>query len=246
MRGRSIKLTPSSRVRNDMLYFANRAPLLPVHRRMALGALIEARASCPHRPPWTALFVKGFAILAQKVPELRRVYIGFPVPHLYEYPQSVGLISVERQTDEGPAVFVGKVKEPANLPLSELVKLVRRFNEAPLADIKEFRRVLVLGRLPGPVRRLLMWVGLNIGRQRANFFGTFALSVYSALGVESLRPLFPTTVVLNYGPFAADGTVDVRFVYDHRVTDGAVIARALRLFETILTEKMVAEVNAWR
>jgi pyruvate/2-oxoglutarate dehydrogenase complex dihydrolipoamide acyltransferase (E2) component len=61
-----------------------------------------------------------------------------------------------------------------------------------------------------------------------------------------LRPLFPSTVVLNYGPFAADGTVDVRFVYDHRVTDGAVIARALRLFETILTETMVAEVDAWR
>src|ERR1700733_1047311 len=136
MRGRSIKLTPSSRVRNDMLYFANKAPLLPVHRRMTLGALIEARASSPHRPPWTVLFVKGFALLAQQVPELRRVYIGFPSPHLYEYPASIAMISVERQTDQGPAVFVGKVKEPANLPLPEIVELVRRFNEAPLAEIK--------------------------------------------------------------------------------------------------------------
>ena len=229
-----------------MLYFANKAPLLPVHRRMALGALVQARASCPHRPSWTALFVKGFAILAQKVPELRRVYIGFPIPHLYEYPASVGMIAFERETDQGPAVFVGKIKEPANLPLPELVAMVRQFGEAPLAEIKEFRRVLIVGRVPGPLRRLLMRVALNIGRQRANFFGTFALSVYSALGVESLRPLFPSTVVLNYGPFAADGSVDVRFVYDHRVTDGAVIARALRLFETVLTETMVAEINAWR
>src|SRR5579863_736889 len=126
MRGRVIRLSPSSRVRNDMLYFANKAALLPVHRRMALGALIEARASSPHRPPWTALFVKGFAILAQKVPELRRVYIGFPIPHLYEYPASVGMIAFERETEQGPAVFMGKIKEPANLPLPELVAMVRR------------------------------------------------------------------------------------------------------------------------
>ena len=174
------------------------------------------------------------------------MYIGFPIPHLYEYPASVGMIAFERETEQGPAVFMGKIKEPANLPLPELVAMVRRFGEAPLAEIKEFRRVLIVGRVPGPLRRLLMRVALNIGRQRANFFGTFALSVYSALGVESLRPLFPSTVVLNYGPFAADGSVDVRFVYDHRVTDGAVIARALRLFETVLTETMVAEINAWR
>ena len=50
-----------------------------------------------------------------------------------------------------------------------------------------------------------MWIGLNIGRQRPNFFGTFALSVYSALGAESLRPLAPCTVVLNYGVIAPDG-----------------------------------------
>ena len=69
MRGRTIPLLPSRRVQNDFLYFANRTPILPVQRRMALGALLEARKTCPHRPPWTALFLRAYAILAQEMPE---------------------------------------------------------------------------------------------------------------------------------------------------------------------------------
>jgi hypothetical protein len=212
---------------------------------MALGSLVEARRACRHRPPWTALFLKAYAILAQQTPELRRVYIGLPRPHLYEYPSSVGMVAFERKTGEKVEVFAGRIKDPASRSLAELVEILRRFNEAPLSEIKEFRRVLILGRLPWPLRRFLMWIALNIGRQRANFFGTFGLSVYSALGADSLRPLAPCTVVLNYGVIAADGTVDVRLNYDHRVMDGAIVARALQSFEKILTQTIVGELAAW-
>jgi pyruvate/2-oxoglutarate dehydrogenase complex dihydrolipoamide acyltransferase (E2) component len=71
------------------------------------------------------------------------------------------------------------------------------------------------------------------------------LSVYSALGAESLRPLAPCTVVLNYGVIAPDGSVNVRFNYDHRVMDGATVARALQSFERILTRTIVDELAAW-
>src|SRR5260370_6512027 len=245
MRGREFRLLPSRRVQNDFLYFANRTPILPVQRRMALGALAEARKASAHRPPWTALFLKAYAILAQQTPELRRVYIGLPRPHLYEYPSSVGMVAFERKTGEETEVFAGRIKDPASRSLAELVEILRRFNEAPLSEIKEFRRVLILGRLPWPLRRFLMWLALNIGRQRANFFGTFGLSAYSALCADSLRPLAPCTVVLNYGVIAAAGTVDVRLNYDHRVMDGAIVARALQSFETILTQTIVGELAAW-
>jgi hypothetical protein len=228
-----------------MLHFAGKAPTLPVQRRMALASLAEARKACRHRPPWTALFLRGYALLAQEIPELRRVYIGLPRPHLYEYPASTAMVTVERMNGSEREVFAGRIKDPATRSLAQLVQILQHFNEAPLGEIKEFRRVLIVGRLPLPIRRLLMALALNIGRQRANFFGTFALSVYSALGAESLRPLFPCTVVLNYGVIAADGGVDVRFNYDHRVMDGAVIARALQAFEQILTQTVVSELRDW-
>ena len=246
MRGHAIRLSPSRRVQNDFLFFANRTPILPVQRRMALGPLLEARRASRHRPPWTALFLRGYALLAQEFPELRRVYISMPWPHLYEYPASVAMVACERRIGAEVEIYAGRIKNAASRSLPQLVEILRRFNEAPLSEIKEFRRVLMLGRLPWPLRRGLMWIGLNIGRQRANFFGTFALSVYSALGAESLRPLAPCPVVLNYGVIAPDGSVNVRFNYDHRVMDGATVARALQVFERILTETVVSELAAWK
>jgi hypothetical protein len=246
MRGHTIALSPSRRVQNDFLFVANRTPIVPMDRCMALAALVEARRACRHRPPWTALFLKGYALLAQEFPELRRVHISLPWPHLYEYPSTVAMVAFERKSGGEAEVFAGSIKNPASRSLPELVEILRRFNEAPLAEIKEVRRVRMLGRLPWPLRRSLMWLGLNIGRQRANFFGTFALSVYSALGAESLRPLAPCPVVLNYGVIAPDGSVIVRFIYDHRVMDGATVARALQTFETILTETIAGELAAWQ
>jgi hypothetical protein len=245
MRGRRIRLLPSARIRNDILHFAHKVPTLPVQRRMALGSLVKARSACRQRPPWTALFLKAYALLAQEIPELRRVYIGLPRPHLYEYPTSVAMVAFERKAADEVEIFAGRIKDPASRSLAELAEILRRFNEAPLWEIKDFRRVLIVGRLPLPLRRLLIWIALNIGRERANFFGTFYLTVYSALGADSLRPLFPCTAVLNYGVIAADGTVDVRLNYDHRVMDGAIVARALQSLEEILTKRIVEELTTW-
>src|SRR5205085_5256974 len=95
-----------------------------------------------------------------------------------------------------------------------------------------------------PIRRFLMWLGLNIGRQRANYFGTFHLSVYSGLGAESFNPLSPLTTLLNYGPIDPDGGVNVRILYDHRVMDGATVARVLERFEAILSGAIADEVRS--
>jgi hypothetical protein len=104
--------------------------------------------------------------------------------------------------------------------------------------------MLAVARLPRPVRRLLLWLGLNLSRTRPGQFGTFGLSSYSALGAESLHPLSPLTTTLNYGVIDPDGSVTVRLVYDHRVTDGATIARALARLEAVLTGEVLDELRA--
>ena len=91
-----------------------------------------------------------------------------------------------------------------------------------------------------------MWLGLNLPRSRPNQFGTFGLTVYSSLGAESLHPLSALTTTLTYGVIQPDGSVNVRLVYDHRVTDGAVIARALARLEEELNGAICAELHAMR
>src|SRR5258708_3009650 len=56
---------------------------------MAVARVVAARARLAERPSWTVVFARAFALVAAEVPELRRAYLGFPRPHLYEHPDSV-------------------------------------------------------------------------------------------------------------------------------------------------------------
>jgi hypothetical protein len=234
LRGVIVPLSRPRRLICDLLHFAAGVPTVPVQRRMKLASVVAARRALAERPPWTAIFAKAFALVAAEAPELRRAYCKFPWPHLYEYPSSVAAITVERDHRGEKAVLTVRVKDPARRPLGEITAAIRAGMTTPLGEVKDFRRSLRVAALPRPLRRLIWWIGLNVGRQRANYFGTFAVSVYSALGAESLHPLSPLTVTLNYGVFAADGSLDVRLIYDHRVTDGATVARALARMEEVL------------
>jgi len=246
MRGTPIRLSPCRRFICDLLHSARSVPTVPVQRRMHLDAVVRARSAGHERPSWAAIFTKAYARVALAMPALRRAYVKFPWPHLYEYPVSVASIAVERDLGGEKAVFLGRIKQPERLSLAELTEAIRHLQAVPIAGCKEYRRILRVSALPRPIRRSLWWLGLNIGRQRGNYFGTFAVSVYSSLGAESLHPLSPLTTTLNYGVIAADGSVDVRIIYDQRVMDGATVARALERLETELTGDIVTELQSSR
>ncbi|CAN7186393.1 hypothetical protein LJR231_000393 [Phyllobacterium sp. LjRoot231] len=243
MRGRALKLSASRRLVNDLMRFSIGIPRVTVQRHMNLGPLLQARMPLNIKPSWTVLFLKGYALLAQEAPELRRAYVKFPWPRLYEYPLSVASIAHEREHDGERVVLLSLIKDPEHRSVAELEALIHAARSRPVLEVKEFRRALSIARVPTPIRRLLMWLGLNIGRQRANRFGTFQLSVYSGLGAESLNPLTPLTTLLNYGLIGQDGSVNVRIHYDHRVMDGANVARALVRFEKILNGTVADEVK---
>jgi len=243
MRGRTVRLSAARRLVGDLMRFSIGIPRVTVQRQMNLRALVDARSACDPRPSWTVLFLKGYALLSKETPDLRRAYIKFPKHQLYEYPESVASIAHEREHEGERIVLLSTIKGPEQRPIPELEKLIQEARSRPIAEIKEFRRSLKLARAPAFLRWSLMWLGLNLGRKRARYFGTFQLSVYSGLGAESLNPLTPLTTLLNYGPIDADGTVTVRIHYDHRVMDGASIARALERFERILNGDVVDEVR---
>jgi hypothetical protein len=243
MRGRWISLSLPRRLVSDLLSFAAKMPILPVQRQMQLGPLKMARAVRSARPSWVALFLKAFALTAQEFPELRRVYLKFPWPHLYEYHDSVAMLTVERSMEGEPAVLLMRLRTPARMSLTQIDEAIRNAQTAPIESIKEFRRELLLACLPLVLRRTLLWLALNVPRQRPHYFGTFCFTDLSPLGTESLRPLYPATVTLYYGQIAEDGTVVVRAAYDHRVLDGATMARALTRLEQLLNGEVAAELR---
>ncbi len=242
--GRSIPLSLPRQLICDYLHFARQIPTVPVQRRMRLGAVVAARAATGLRPSWCALFTKAYGLVAATTPELRRSYLSFPRPHLYEHPVNVASIAVERKFGDENAVFFAHLRRPEALGLAEIDARLRRFKEQPIESIGDYRRILLLNRFPRPLRRLLWWIGLNVwGRKRAAFMGTYGVTVYAGLGAASLHPLSLLTTTLNYGIIEEDGSVDVRLTYDHRVMDGATIARALAELERVLTHEILAELR---
>jgi hypothetical protein len=244
MRGRAVPISLHRRWIHDLLHFSRFVPTVPVQKRMQIGDLIAARAALSDRPRWTAIFTKAYAHTAQSFPDLRRAYLTFPWPRLYEYPTSKACITVEREYQGESAILPYLVRDPASKSLWEISFGLNRAGVVPPEQITEFRRLICLTKLPRPLRRVLWWSALNIGRQRANYFGTFGLSVYSALQAESLHPLSFHTTTLNYGVFNPDGTVDVRIMYDHRVMNGATVARALNRLNEILNTDILEEIRS--
>jgi hypothetical protein len=93
------------------------------------------------------------------------------------------------------------------------------------------------------VRRFLWWSTLNIsGFKRCKRFGTFGLSTYGSLGAEQLHPISPLTTTLTFGPIdPVAGRVIVKLIYDHRVLDGAFVARRLKEIEETLNGAILDE-----
>ena len=96
--------------------------------------------------------------------------------------------------------------------------------------------------MPWPFRRLAWWVGLNLfGKLRVHNFGTFSLTSTASegAGVLVLTPLVTST--LHYGLFDDRGNLPARITFDHRVLDGAFVARGLAELEEVLRTTILEE-----
>ena len=242
MRGRRIALSPPRRLLTDLSRLARGFPRVTLLTRINVAALVEPRDQA--RIPWPVVFAKAYALVAAGSPPLRRVYVKLPWPHLYELPQSVASIIVERDwphdgdSDE-KALFLGRLKAPDTATLLTLAIRMRALN-----SIADFRRALAIARLPLPLRLLLVWLSLNIGRQVPNFMGSFAISALGSHGAAIVDTIPVWSSFMNYGQIAPDGGVDIYLSVDHRVIDGAPAARAIRALEAALNGPVLDELRA--
>jgi hypothetical protein len=242
--GHTLSLSRSRRWINDLLHCARKVPSIPVQRHMNLSAVVAARAQWPQHPSWVAIFAKAYSRVCAEMPVLRRAYMTWPWPHLYEHPCSIATVAIERQHNDEDAVFFIHLRTPDRQTLPALDNHLRYYRQTPLWNVSAFRMALRFTMLPRPLRRFCWWWGLNgYGPRRASKFGTFGISVYSGLGAESLHPISPLTTLLSYGNISPQGDVTVRLIYDHRVMDGSTIARALVRLDEVLNTEILEELK---
>ena len=245
MRGTSHPLSVQRRMVIDLLYFATGIPTVPVQKRMSLGPLIGGTGRKPRTAALDGDLHQGIWVVAEEFPELRRVYIKLTLAAIVRVPDQQGQHPPRARLQRRVRRLAGFNQRPrASIACATSDTWIGYASTTPVEEIKDFRRWTQFARLPTFVRRAFWWLGLNWGRQRGNYFGTFGVSVYSALKAESLHPLSPATTVLNYGVMTEDGVLDVRIIYDHRVMNGATVARVLGRLEEILNTVMIEEVQS--
>lgn len=242
--GVTRRLSPARRLIIDLLHFARRVPSLPVERTMELGEVRKLRAKFLDRPCWTALFIRAFGLLASEFPALRTSYLGWPYARLFEHNRSVASVTIEKEVDGQPAILFLKIRHPERLSLSRIEERIFEAKSMPATHFAHFRLALGLSKLPKFLRRMIWWFALDwSGKVRARKFGTFGFSTYVGHGAEALHPISPLTATLNIGPMSPTGTIRVRIIYDHRVCDGSLVAKALERLEEILKKEIYFELD---
>lgn len=245
--GRYLPLSLPRRAMCELMHCSRSVPLIPVRRRMKLAALDVVRQTALPRIGWCSLFVKAHALVAARRPELRRAYFSFPWPRLYEHPDSVASVAIERSFNDENGVFFAHVRSPDRQTLADIETHLRRCKEQPVEMIGSQRRYLRICALPWPLRRLVWWLGLNFsGPSRAKHMGTFGVSAVSGLGAELIALQSPMTSTLTYGPLDTDGTMNVTLLFDHRVLDGGDAARILAELEQALLSEILVELRYLR
>jgi hypothetical protein len=243
-KGSILPITGPRRFIIDLVHFAKRVPSTPVSRLVNVSALFVPRDEHPSRPSWALLFMKAYALVGANHPPLRRALLEFPWPRIYEHPWMNCALAIERSYLGEHGVFVGLFRAPEQQTIGQLQEALSWYKHQPLEKVGVYRRALRVSRAPTVVRRFLWWSTLNLsGFKRAKRFGTFGLTSYGALGAESLHPISPLTTTLTFGPISPAGDVSVKLIYDHRVLDGAYVARRLRDIENMLNTEILNELR---
>ncbi len=219
-------------------------PLVVVKRTMRLERLAAARAKLTARPSWTTIVAKAFCIVARDEPWLRTFYLKWPWPHFYELPRSVAMAAIVRDSLDPDVPVLLKIGSADELSLAETDAILLRGKNAPLDEVPQLRRILRITRLPLPLRRLLWAFSLNVGRQRANHFGTIAITSIASLGSETVVANTPGPSLISYGMVRPDHTMELLFHWDHRIFDGILAARAMQKLEDVMNGEIADELLA--
>lgn len=246
MRGKVRKISLPRRLVADLMHASIRVPFVSLSRPLNVRQLLEARALATQPPGWAAIFVKAFSLVAKDEPVLRTLYAKWPWPSLYELPRSVAMVAIARVEEGQHCVLPQKVAAAETLSLTEVDAQIRFAKDAPIGEVPAFRKILRVTRLPLLLRRLMWLVGLNFGRQRANWSGSFGVTSVAACGAGELHALSPGPFILSYGVVEPDKTIDIVIRWDHRITDAAFMAKALTRLEQVLNTEISAELRSQR
>ena len=244
-RGHYVRQSLPRKWMADMLHFSHRVPVVAAERIIRVRATVDARKQSGLAVSWNAVMIKAMGLISERLPELRRAYLPYPWPRLYEAPYSVASVILDREFEGEHATFMAPVLHPERLTLIDLDGKLNRLKTAPFDTVGAYRRLIRSTKFPLPIRRVLWAAGLyGSGYFRARNFGTYAVNSVAAFRGKMLTMTTPITSCLYYNAVSRDGEMSTQFAFDHRVFDGYLGGRAGTELERVLNDEIVAELKS--
>src|SRR5258708_7128000 len=186
---RYVRLTLPRLWIRDTIYFGKKSMIVGGSTMLRVSAVMAARRNNQPLVSWSAILIKALALTSKKWPELKRAYIAFPWPHLYEHPHCVATVVVEREWQGARCVFVDQIPAPESKSLRELDQRLDGMKALKIEAVGSFRRLIRITRLPLPLRRLIWLIALRgSGRLKSRYFGTFSINSLTPRHAPTTQP----------------------------------------------------------
>src|SRR5438552_1042422 len=140
--GRSIPLSLGRRIMDDFLYAGMQMPLVTIQKDMNLAEVVAARQEAQPKPSWCSIFTKAYGKVVASRPEMRRAFMAFPRPRIFEFSATTADIAVETRVGAEEILVFVPVPNPESTPLPEIDRILTTCKEKPFELMPRFRHSL--------------------------------------------------------------------------------------------------------
>ncbi|MBF0544612.1 MAG: 2-oxo acid dehydrogenase subunit E2 [Candidatus Riflebacteria bacterium] len=188
-------------------------------------------------PSYVSLAMTAYAKALYQFPRLNSYLRLYPFTRLAIYQDVDISFTVERDWLGKRIVLLAVLPTAQNLSFDEVHEFLKKRHSAPLEELDEFARYKRLLKIPVFLRwRLFQLFIKPFPELLRQLVGTTAFTSIGRFGTTLTTPLSPRTCTMSLGkvemrPRYVKGSIEGRLsawltlTYDHRVSDGAEIAR---------------------
>ncbi len=196
------------------------------------------RTAGTEAPSYIAYALAAYGRTLKKLPELNSYLRRWPFERLAVYRHVDVALTVERDWNGQRIVLLSLLTDAGNRSVEDIHAFLQSRRQLPLEELPEFASYLRLLKLPAFCRWHLFQVFCKpFPEIMRRIVGTTAFTSIGRFGTTFTTPLSPRTCTLSMGrveprPRAIDGNAKVALsswltlTYDHRIVDGAGVARA--------------------
>ncbi len=242
--GKRIKLSNGRRLVDDIIRTSTKMPMATFTRDFDVSEIEKIRRKTRPKIAWNVMYMKAYAIVGKRIPELRQCYVNFPWPHAYQHKYNVCLLTMLREFQTEERLLFARFNRPEKKSLLKLNQMYEQYRKDPVEEIKQFRHQIRFASAPWFVRRFAWWMLMNVlPSKRMSHLGTFGMTLSGYKGSYASRLLGPNTGILGIDVLPRKGIARFTLTFDHQIMDGVAIVNVIEEIYKTLQNEIAAELR---